>query len=119
MAKLIHKKKVILNEMKYATSIFAIGKGLMFANKTKIEKGMSLVMPTRKNHKFSSAVTMYFCFHPMDILFINTDFKVVDKVTLKPWKSSYVPKEAAKYVIESTKDKFKNINMGDKVEIEI
>ncbi|MDA3855623.1 MAG: DUF192 domain-containing protein [Candidatus Woesearchaeota archaeon] len=119
MAKLTHKKKVILPEMKYATSIFDIGKGLMFANKKKIEKGMCLVMPTRKNQKYVSAVTMFFCFHPMDIIFINKEFEVVDNITLNPWKSSYVPKKPCKYVIESTKDKFKNITIGEKVKLEI
>ena len=117
MEKLIYKNKTILKEMKYATSIFEISYGLMFASKKKIERGICLVMPIAKNLKFQSAVTMLFCFHSMNILFLDEKFKVVDNVNLKPFKFSYIPKKSSKYVIESTKDKFKNIKIGDRVKI--
>ena len=42
--------------MKYAKNIFLISKGLMFASKKRIEKGMCLVLPLKSNRKFS---TMY------------------------------------------------------------
>jgi len=119
MAKLVYNKKIILKEMKYVTSIFEISYGLMFASKNKIEKGMCLVMPITKNLKFQSAVTMLFCFHPMNILFLDKNFKVVDNVILKPFRISYIPKKSAKYVIESTKNKFHKIKIGDIVKIQL
>ena len=117
MAQLIHKKKVILDEMKYSTSLWQISRGLMFASKKKVKKGMCLVMPSTKDVKFGSAVTMMFCFHHYEIIFVNSKFKVVDKVILKPFKSTYVPKAAAKYVVESLPNRFSMIEIGDKVEI--
>ena len=108
-------KTIILNEMKYAKSIFQIAKGLMFANKEKIEKGICLVIP--KESIKGASVTMFFCFHDMDILFLNNKFEIVEKTTLKKWKANYTPKYKTKYIIESTKNKFKNLKIGDKLKI--
>ena len=118
MAKLIHKNKIILLEMKYATNILDLGRGLMFASKKKIDKGICMVLPRRSEGRVSFAITMLFCFYPYDILFINSRFEVVDKVMLNPWRITYIPKKPCKYVIESSKNKFKNIKVGDVVNIE-
>lgn len=119
MAKLIHKNKIILKEMVYAKSIWQISKGLMFANKKKVKKGMCLVFPSRKNKKYSSAITMLFCFSKYEILFIDKDFKVVDKTILPPFKLTYIPKKPCKYVIESIPNSFKDIKIGNKIKIEL
>lgn len=92
-----------------------IGKaiGLMFASRNKIRKGMCLM-----NRKESRAgITMLFCFYPMDVIFVDSNNVVVDKVVLKPWILSYAPKKPYKYVIESATDSFKHINSGDKISI--
>lgn len=113
--KLIHKNKIILPEMKWATSAFAISKGLMFRFKKTVDKGMCLVMPSEKDVKFGASITMLFCFVDMEILFINSKFEVVDKKILKTWRPNYTPKQPCKYVVESTIKKFKDIKIGDKV----
>ena len=115
--KLKYNKKIILDKMKYATSAFEISKGLMFKRKKDVEKGMCLVIPSKKDTKFGSSVTMFFCFSDMQILFINSDFEVVDKKTLKTWTLSYTPKKPCKYIIESIPHKFDNIKIGNKIEI--
>ena len=102
--------------MLYATNPFRIARGLMFASKKTIDKGICLVLPG-KEAKLGSSVTMLFCFSSMDILFLNSKFKVVDKTTLKPFVLSYTPNSPAKYVIESSPNKFKNIKIGDSVKI--
>ena len=80
---------------------------------------MCLVIPTRKNLKLSSSITMLFCFMPYEILFLNTDYEVVDKVVLKPFRLSYIPKKPCKYVIESVVGTFDKIKIGDSVRIEM
>ena len=118
MAKLIHKKKEILPNMRVARNAFQLANGLMFAGKKKVNQGMCLVMPVDEDVKFGASVTMFFCFSSMDIIFVNSKFKVVDKVTLKTWVPNYTPKQACKYVVESSKGKFKDIKIGDLVNIE-
>jgi hypothetical protein len=118
-AKLIYKNKSILDNMIYATSTFDISKGLMFSTKKKVKRGICLVMPTNKDVKFGASVTMFFCFFDYEILFINSNFEVVDKKILKPFLPNYTPKKPCKYIIESLPGTFKNIKIGDKINIEI
>ena len=115
--KLIHNGKIILSEMKFATNLFDISRGLMFRRKKIIEKGICLVIPTKKETRINASITMFFCFSSMDILFLNKNFEVVDKVELKPWIFNYTPEKPAKYVIESISHKFKGIKIGDKVKV--
>ncbi len=103
--------------MRVAKNSFALAAGLMFTFKKKVNQGLCLVMPTKEDVKFGASITMFFCFVSMNIIFINSKFEVVDKVTLKPWVANYTPKNKCKYVIESTRGKFKDIKIGDKVEI--
>ncbi len=118
-SKLTYKNKTILPQMKVATNPFELANGLMFASKKKIDKGICLVLPSSKDVRFGASITMMFCFHPLEILFINSKFEIVDKKILKPWAPSYTPKEACKYVIESTVGKFESINIGDKVQFKL
>jgi uncharacterized membrane protein (UPF0127 family) len=117
MAKLIYKNKIILKDMKYVTSIWQLARGLMFASKKKIKKGLCMVMLGQGDKRFGVSIHMVFCFYPYEILFINTKHEVVDKVLLKPFSVGYTPKKPCKYVIESWKGTFKDIKVGDKVEI--
>ncbi len=105
--------------MIYATSMLQISKGLMFAGKKKIKKGICLVMPGKVDVKFGASVTMMFCFHKMQMIFIKSNLEVVDKVTLRPWKITYTPKDKCCYVIESLPKTFDNIKIGDKIEIKV
>jgi len=46
---------------------------------------------------------MLFVFFPIDVIFLNSKKKVVDKTTLNPWQLNYTPKIPSKYVIELPK----------------
>lgn len=117
MAKLINSKgEVILEEMRVARSGLSLAYGLMFASKKKVERGMCLVFPN-KDVKYGAAITMWFCFMSYEILCINSNFKVVDKVVLRPFKTTYIPKDKCKYVIESLPGTFESIKEGDVVRI--
>ena len=105
--------------MRIGRNTLQLANGLMFTGKKKVDQGICLIFPVKKDIRYGASVTMFFCFSTMDILFVNTKFKVVDKVTLKTWVPNYTPKEACKYVIESSKGKFKDIKIGDKVILEL
>src|SRR3989344_7359210 len=117
MVKLIFKNKTILQKMKYVTSIFGLIKGLMFASEEKIKQGVCLVMLGKRDKKFGVSIHTLFCFHPYEILFVNSNLKVVDKRVLKPWSLGYTPKKPVKYIVESWKGTFRGINVGAKVKI--
>lgn len=119
MAQLIHKEKIILKNMNVARSGIQLAYGLMFASKNKVEKGLCLIFPGRKDVQMGATITMWFCFRKYEILFINSNNEVIDKVILNPWTTSYVPKAPCKYVIESLPKTFGDIKVGDRVEIKL
>ena len=110
---LIHKKKTILENVVVAKSIHKLALGLMFASKRRLKKGICLYFPEDLRH--GASITMWFCFFKYEILFVNSQFKVVDKVVLRPFKTTYIPKEKCKYVFESTVGTFKGIEIGNSV----
>ena len=70
--------------------------GLMF--KGSIKQGLVLKLPKGRS-RHGSGIHMFFMRIPLDILFLDDEKKVVDKVHLKPWQV-YNPKEPARFVIE-------------------
>jgi uncharacterized membrane protein (UPF0127 family) len=99
--------------MKLAENQIEKAIGLMFASEQKIALGMCFV----NKKEVKTGLTTVFCMHPLEIIFVNKNNTVVDKVQLQPWKLNYVPKKPYKYAIESSKNKFKNIKISDRVSI--
>lgn len=58
------------------------------------------------------SVQCWFVFYPLDILYLDANKKVVEKVNLKPFRS-YTPTNRARYVVEIPGKS--NINVGDSV----
>jgi len=69
--------------------------------KKDIKSGLVLKIPAGRG-KRGSAIHMFFMRIPLDIIFANADLKVVDMVSLEPWKT-YTPKHPARFVVELKK----------------
>lgn len=92
-------KETELGESEIADTFFSRLMGTMF--KKKLEKGLILTLPNTRSRR-GSAIHMFFVRFPLDIIFADKDKKVVDTVTIDPWKT-YTPKAPAMYVIEMEK----------------
>jgi uncharacterized membrane protein (UPF0127 family) len=92
-------KGTALGESEIADTFFSRLRGTMF--KKKLERGLILKLPAARSRS-GSAIHMFFVRFPLDIIFADTDKKVVDMITIGPWKT-YTPKKPAKYVIEMKK----------------
>jgi len=68
--------------------------------------------------RLAASVHMMFVFFPIDIIFLDSGKKVVDKATLFPWQLNYTPKLSAKYFIELPEGCGAGISTGDKLEWE-
>ena len=94
-----------------ASSFFERASGLMFKGSLKDGEGMlinfSHTLKSRRIHSF-------FMRFAIDLIFIDSNMKVADLATLKPWKT-YNPKKDCKWVLEvNTKTIEKNkIKIGD------
>lgn len=100
-----------IGKVEVADSFFSRFMGLMF-RKT-VENGMLLKLPqTRSRH--GSAIHMFFMRFPLDIVFTDSNRKIVDMVTIGPWKT-YTPTAPARYVIELKTGSIKkfDLELGD------
>jgi len=103
-----------IGKSEIADTFFSRLRGAMFKNK--LERGIILKFPNTRS-RMGSAVHMFFVKFPLDIIFADSDKKVVDIVTIDPWKT-YTPKEPAMYVIEMEKGKIQTskTEIGDKLD---
>ena len=112
---LVNKTKGInMGKVDIADSFMSRFRGLML--RKDLERGLILKLPSSRSRQ-GSAIHMFFMRFPLDIVFADDDKKVVDMVSIEPWKT-YTPKSPAKYVIELEKgsiNKF-NLEIGDELD---
>lgn len=70
--------------------------GLMF--RKNLVGGILLKLPKSRS-RHGSAIHMFFMRFSLDIVFADSERKIVDMVSIDPWKT-YTPKVPARYVIE-------------------
>jgi len=116
-AKLIHQDKVVLENMKYASSFLSRAKGLMLESEKKVKNGICLALPVQADTRLKASVTMLFCLHPLEIIFVNSTCQIVEKTILRPWKFNYTPAKACRYIIEAEIGAFAELEMGHYVKI--
>ena len=107
-------KSTVLGESEIADTFFSRLRGTMF--KKELKRGLILKLPSARSRS-GSAIHMFFVKFPLDIIFADSDKKVVDVVSIDPWKT-YTPKKPAKYVIEMKKGTIEtsNTEIGDELD---
>ncbi|NYB52914.1 MAG: DUF192 domain-containing protein [Methanobacteriaceae archaeon] len=97
-----------------AQSFFSRFRGLMMVKN--LERGLILKLPSNRSRR-ASGIHMFFMRIPLDVVFTDSQKKVVDVVTLNPW-TTYTPRAPARYVIELEKGKLKesNTEIGDELD---
>jgi len=103
-----------LGKLELADSFMSRFLGLMFKNN--LEGGLILKLPSSRS-RHGSAIHMFFMRFPLDIIFADSNKKIVDMVSIEPWKT-YTPIAPAKYVIEMKKGSINNFNLeiGDELD---
>lgn len=89
-------KGTTLDKADVADSFFSRFMGLML--KKGLVRGLILKLPSQRSRR-ASGIHMFFMRMSLDIVFADRDKRVVDTVTIGPWKT-YTPKAPAQYVIE-------------------
>ena len=105
----LSKNKKICN-VKEAKSLFGKAIGLMF--KKELKKDESLLIEL----SLGSSIHSFFMRFPIDLIFLDENFTVVEIANLKPWKL-YTPKKKVKWVLEVNEGviKEKDIEIGDRL----
>jgi hypothetical protein len=97
-----------------ADTFFSRFKGLMLVKN--LERGLILKLPSDRSRR-ASGIHMFFMRIPLDIVFADSEKKVVDTVILDPW-TTYTPVAPARYVIELEKGKLaeSKTEIGDELD---
>ena len=98
---------------KYCQSFFCQLRGLMFTKSLPERQGLVLVQST--DSRLNSSIHMMFMWMDLAVIWINQDYQVVDTVLAKRWKFAYLPKQPAKYVLETAVIYLGDFNIGDRV----
>jgi len=109
-----HASAPILAE--YCQSFFCQFRGLMF--KKEIPDGQGLLLVQSSDSKVNSSIHMMFMWIDLAVIWINSDYKVVDRVFARRWKLGYFPKSPAKYVLETGVSHINDFNIGDRLTFE-
>jgi len=74
-----------------------------------------LVLVQKKDSRMEASIHMMFMWIDLGIIWINSDYFVVDSVLARRWKIAYLPKNPAKYVLETGVSHLAEFHIGDKV----
>ncbi len=93
-------------------------KGLMFEDEKNFD--YALVFDLGEEHRFSAGIHMMFVFFPIDVVWLDKNKKVVDKVEgIKPFTPNYIPKKRARYFVELPVGNGKKIKIGNELDWKI
>ena len=100
-------------QAKYCQSFFCQLRGLMFTNSLPEHHGLLLVQGS--DSRINSSIHMMFMWMDLAVIWINSKYQVVDVILARRWKLAYLPKQPAKYVLETDVSNLGDFNIGDQV----
>jgi len=96
---------------KYCQSFLCQLRGLMFTKGLPENHGLLLVQSS--DSRLNSSIHMMFMWMDLAVIWISSEYSVVDLVLARRWKLAYLPKRAAKYVLETDVSHLSDFNIGD------
>lgn len=86
----------------------------MFRSRLNPDDGLLLV--EKRDSRIDTSIHMFFVPFDIAVFWINSEMTVVDKIIAKSWRPVYVPKADAKFTLEIHPDRFRDYEIGDKVD---
>jgi uncharacterized membrane protein (UPF0127 family) len=103
--------------VKYCDSFMCRLRGLMFRERLDPDDGLLLVQGQRDS-RIDSSIHMLFVPFDLNVVWVNKNMTVVDKIIAKAWRPAYVPVKPACYILEIHPDRWDDYQIGDKVEFQ-
>lgn len=98
----------------YCDSFICRLRGLTFRRHLDLGEGLLLV--EFGDSRLDASIHMLFVFMDLGVIWINSGYEVVDAVLARSWRLAYVPRAAAKYILEIHPDRMGEFQIGDLVE---
>ncbi|NMC58460.1 MAG: DUF192 domain-containing protein [Candidatus Methanofastidiosa archaeon] len=110
-----HELSKLFDKLTYQKNFFQLSRGLMFRqNISKTNEAYIFVLKSERK----AAITMMFVFFDIDVMWINSNYEVMDtKSNVKSFSFYTGHKDKAKYFIEMPADSIEKykIKIGDKI----
>ncbi|MBC7085137.1 MAG: DUF192 domain-containing protein [Methanomethylovorans sp.] len=88
--------ELLASDVEFAEGIISQTRGLMFRKSIAEKYALVFILSTPK----SVSVHMFFVFFPIDVLFLDSEKKILKTARLKPWIGLARSPENTKYIIE-------------------
>ena len=98
----------------YCDTFLCRFRGLMF--RPQIKNGTGLLLDEKNEGQTTSAIHMLFMRFDICVIWINSNFEVIDTKLAKQWASIYIPSAPARYILETHTDHFSDFRTGDQLE---
>ena len=100
----------------YCESFFCKLRGLSFKGSLALDKGLLLV--ESKPSRLNTSIHMLGMFFDLSIVWVDGQFKVVDKILARRWLTFAFPRKPAVYVIECAVSRYEEFQLGDQLAFE-
>lgn len=98
-------------QARYCASFFCRLRGLTFRRSLPPEAGLLLVQ--ERESRVDAAIHMFFVWIALAVVWITNAGEVVDVRLARPWHPLYLPKRAARYVLELPAARLADFRIGE------
>jgi uncharacterized membrane protein (UPF0127 family) len=81
-----------------------------------LRAGEGLLLVERRPSRSATSIHMFFVPFPIAAIWLDADFRVVDKVVAQPWRPFYAPGIPAQYTLEAEPGLVEAVDVGDELE---
>jgi uncharacterized membrane protein (UPF0127 family) len=104
-------RDVLLGKVRWCSSFACKFMGLMFRRRLEPGEGLLLVEP--RASRSATAIHMLFMAFSIATVWLDDEFRVVDKALARPWRLAYVPAKPARYTLEAAPVLLDRVDIGD------
>ena len=97
----------------YCDSFMCRLRGLMFRSELPHNEGLLLV--EARDSRLDTSIHMLFVYMDLAVIWINSEFTVVDSVLARSWRPAYAPRQPARYILEIHPSRLSEFKIGDHV----
>ena len=90
-------------------------RGLMF--RKNLDEYSGILLAERTDSRIASSIHMFCMGFDIAVIWINSQYKVVDAKIARRWRPMYFPKKPAQFVLETHVNRMMDFYIGDSVEI--
>jgi uncharacterized membrane protein (UPF0127 family) len=103
-----------LPRIKYCDTFLTQLRGFTFHSRLELDEGLLLV--GTRDSRLDSSIHMLFVSFDLNVIWINSNMQVVDKIIAKSWRPAYFSKQPARYVLEIHPQRWGDYEIGDTVQ---